>query len=500
MKTARLLAAAILCLIAATAYPQTDSLKTRLLSPAAMQADVAYLRRLLQETHPGLYRYVPEPVMQAKLDSLAGQLNRPLPFYTFYGHVAKLLASIRCAHTHALPRKDFRTLFDRTWKTLPFFMLPIQNRSHVVFSTDERVKPGFELLSINGKSIDSIRAMLEPYHWDDGYIQTSKSQVMKGQLFCLFYYWFIDQPDTYHLTFRSLQGDTLRVDAPAMSFSAAFKQMKKLAVNKQMMAWYNRKPARHPWRVSFPADVPQTAYLRLDSFGGEGANSNDEAVTKFSAFMDKTLATLTKKGTQHLIVDVRQNPGGWDSQGIELFRYLAKADTAVPYYARQHSITDSTEFLQFSDLSETDRKNVKNELTREADGTFTLKGSGATFGPKSNRFRGKVYILMDGASMSTTSEFLAVARANRVGTFIGEESGGAFEGGNGGSFVHLTLPRSGIEVTTPLVYYRNAVPEPPQKGRGTLPDHAVSFTLDGMLNHTDAVSSFTRELIRNAAR
>lgn len=496
MKTVRFVAALLLCFNVVIACAQSDSLKTRVLTPAAMQADVAYLRRLLQETHPGLYRYVPKPLMQARLDSLTGQLQRPLPFYTFYGRVASLLASIRCAHTHALPHKDVEQLFKHSWKTLPFFLLPIQDRSYVLFSTDEQVKPGYELLEINGQSIETIRILLESYHWDDGCIRTSKSQVMKGSLFDLFYYWFIDQPDTYHLTFRGVNGDTVRVDAPAMPFTAAFNRMKKLAINKQMIAWYITKPTKRPWRVSFPADVPKTAYLRLDEFGGKGINSNAQAVTKFSAFMDDVMATLTKKGVQHLVVDLRANPGGWDSQGIELFRYLAKGDTAVQYYARQHSITDSTEFIQFSDLSETDRRNVKNELTREADGTFTLKGSGATFTPKPNRFGGKVYMLMDGASASTTAEFLAVARASRVGLFIGQESGGAFEGGNGGSFIHLTLPQSGIEVTTPLVYYRNAVPEPSQPGRGTLPDYTVSFTLDDLLNHTDSQLNRVKELIK----
>ena len=65
------------------------------------------------------------------------------------------------------------------------------------------------------------------------------------------------------------------------------------------------------------------------------------------------------------------------------------------------------------------------------------------YAPKPNRFRGRVYILMDGASASTASEFLAVAHANKVGVFVGEESGGAYEGANGSSFINLELPRSG---------------------------------------------------------
>ncbi|GAB4030807.1 S41 family peptidase [Spirosoma gilvum] len=486
-----------------TAQPITDSLQTKILQPADMQADFRYFRRLLEETHPGLYRYTPKPVMQTKLDSLARTLTKPMPFYDFFRLIESLVADIRCAHTHALPTKEWQSVFNNRWKTMPFFMLPIQGRSYVLFNgtTDQTIKPGFELIGINGQSIERIREQVYRYHWDDGYIQPSKQAAFQGQLFTLFYYWFVERPDTYHLTFRSLTGDTVHIDATAQPFRETAKGYRKNPVNKQMLAWYNKKRPKHPWRLSFPNDLPQTALLRIDSFGGEGAKSSDEAVEKFRQFMDRYMATMKQKKTQHLIVDVRANPGGWDSQGIELFTYLMKSDSAVAYYTRQHSSTDSSEFLQFSDLSKNDLKNVKTELIPELDGTFTLKqgdlGRGPRrYMPKHNRFRGTVYILLDGRSASTTSEFLAVAHANKIGVFVGEEAGGAYEGGNGGSFIHLELPHSKIQVGTPLLYYDNAVGNVVVKGRGTIPDYSVPITLNDLLNHTDSQLDFVKKRIR----
>ena len=485
------------------AQPGTDSLSTKTLQPADMQADFRYLRRLLEETHPGLYRYTPKAVMQAKLDSLDRSLSRPMPFYGFFKIVSGLMADIRCAHTHTLPQKNWREQFDGTLKTLPFFMVPFQQRSYVLFNgtTDQTIKPGFELLSINGQSMESIREQLYRYHWSDGYIESYNVQAMRGQLFTLFYYWYIEQSNAYQFTFRTLTGGTVRVDAPAKPFGTSLKTMMKNPVNKQMLAWYNRKRPKHPWRLYFPDSLAHTAFLRLDGFGGEGAKNGGQAITIFRKFMDKAMAKSAKKQIQNLIVDVRANTGGWDSQGIELFTYLMKTDTAVAYYARQHSVTDSSEFVNFSDLSEADRKNIKNELIPEADGTFTLKQGSNTrepkrYSPKPNRFRGRVYILMNGESVSTASEFLAVAHANKVGVFVGEESGGAYEGGNGSSFVNLDLPKSGIQVTTPLVYYNNAVPEPKQKGRGTMPDYVVPITIENLLQHTDSQLEFVTNLIR----
>lgn len=485
------------------AQPRTDSLQTKILQPADMQADFRYLRRLLEETHPGLHRYTRKASMQAKMDSIASTLNQPLPFYTFFGSVAALLADIRCAHTHALPAKEWQKQYVSKWKTLPFFMYPIQNLSYVIFNgtTDQTVKPGFELMSINGQSMAQIRQLMYRYQWSDGYIQTAKDAALQGQLFALFYYWFIGQPDTYQLTFKSLSGDTVRFDAPAKPFGTWFKTATKNPVNKQMLAWYNKKKPRHPWRLSFPDDLAQTAYLRLDGFGIKGANDAQTAAARFREFMDESLAEIANKQAKHFIIDVRNNAGGWDIQGVELFTYLMKADTAVRYYSRHHTVTDSSEFLRFSDVPADILTTIKQQLIPEKDGTFTEKDDDDSRElrpqlPKPNRFRGKVYILMNGRSGSTTSEFLAVAHANRVGVFIGEESGGAYEGGNGGSFINLELPLSKIVVTTPLVYYNNAVGEPRQKGRGTIPDHTVSATLDDILKNTDAQLEFVKRLIR----
>ncbi len=54
----------------------------------------------------------------------------------------------------------------------------------------------------------------------------------------------------------------------------------------------------------------------------------------------------------------------------------------------------------------------------------------------------------------------------------------------------------GIEVTTPLVSYDNAVGKPSQKGRGTMPDYPVPITLDNLLRNTNDPLDFVKKLIR----
>ncbi|HEV7782541.1 MAG TPA: S41 family peptidase, partial [Chitinophagaceae bacterium] len=144
-------------------------------------------------------------------------------------------------------------------------------------------------------------------------------------------------------------------------------------------------------------------------------------------------------------------------------------------------------------------KDIKKELHREKDGTFTLleefNDELKIQQPKTNRFKGKVYFLIDGRSGSATAEFTAVAHSNHLGVFIGEETGGAYEGGNGGSFLHFELPHSKISIQSPLICYENAVHDPRVKGRGTIPDHDVPWKLNDALNAVDTQLEFVLDLI-----
>lgn len=490
-----------LCFCQWTMAQQADRLASRILEPAAMQEDILYLKRLLQETHPGLYRYTSKDAILSKFDSILAESRKPLPFYDFYALVAGIIADVHCAHTYSLPVKDMG-YYDRVYTTIPFFLFPLQNKLYVLFNLtgDQQVLPGFELLSVNGRSVDSISTIMKRYYWAEGHIELSKNAVMQGQFFNIFYYAFVERPPVFNLRLRTLAGDTISYRVAAQTFSQSVKWLKKNPVNKQMDTWYNNKKEKFPWRVSFPKDIASTAILRLDGFGGPGMDTEEQARAGMQKFMDATMEQLEKNGIHNLVIDVRANNGGWDNQGVELFTYLLRSDTSVKYYRRKHAVTDSSAFLKYSDISPEDLRNVKNELVAEADGTFTLKEETSPNlqlqKAKPNRFQGQVYILMDEKTFSTAAEFTAAARYYDVGVFVGQETPGAYDGGNGSSFIHLELPRSGIHVGTPLVSYQMENGVSKKDGRGTIPDYTVGFTIEDVLQHRDPQLEFVKKLIR----
>jgi hypothetical protein len=478
---------------------QPDTLATKMLSPEQMQKDFNYLRRILTETHPGLYRYLPKEKMQVKLDSVYQLLNKPLPFYSFYKNVLSVISDVRCAHTNALPTADFNRYIGSI-RTFPFFLFPIDNKLYVIFngSTDSQITLWYQLVQINGRSSDNIMQTIKKHYWSDGYIEVSKNTALQGGSFCLFYYTLIERPDQFDVEFKDLNGNLYRSTVPAQKYGVTERAYTKNKINQKANQLYNQRH-KQPWRLSFPADVPATALLRFDGFGGKGMTTSESARLGMKNFMNDAMKKTESKKCTNLIIDVRSNSGGWDIQGVELFTFLMKQDTAVRYYQKMHAITDSSEFLNYSDLSADDRKNLKQELKKAADGTFTLRQEVTAELqpqlPKANRFKGNIYILQNERSFSSAAEFLAACKTYQVGTLVGMESGGAYEGGNGASFIHLDLPHSKIQIGSPLVFYSNATRDEFQIGRGTIPDHIVAVEPLDLVNNYDRQLEFVKKLI-----
>ncbi len=476
-----------------------DTLNNFTLRPKELQEDFNFLRRILTETHPGLYRYTSKEAMTRKMDSVSALLNQPMEFYDFYLALSDLIANVRCAHTYLVPKKKFETFYLDEIKTFPLMIFFIEGKYYVTINgtKDETIKPGDELVSINGQSVLDIRTKMKKYLWADGYNETFKEKAMFEAYFPLFYCLLVERCDWFDIVCKTENGQEVKLRLAAQTFRETRKNFKN-KVNRQILSMSNKRnklDRKKGWRLSI-REKEKVGLMRINAFGG-GRDEN-EARLKMRAFMDECMEKLSRANVQDLIIDLRYNGGGWDIQGVELFTYLIKEPARC--YKRLHSITDSTEFIKLSDLSQEDRKKMKQELKREADGTFSVKEEFSDQlkiqQPKPNHFTGQVYILANGSSASTTGEFIAYTKSHRLATVVGEESGSAHEGGNGGSFLHFSLPHSKIYFGTPLLAYENEVIPVSQKGKGTLPDFRVPNNMQHILNGYDTQLNFTLDLIQ----
>ncbi|SEJ84041.1 Peptidase family S41 [Dyadobacter sp. SG02] len=215
------------------------------------------------------------------------------------------------------------------------------------------------------------------------------------------------------------------------------------------------KTANNAKPLEFNITDSTRAVLTIRTFSKDRVSN---AGQDFPVFLQTAFEQIQQRNIQHLFIDLRGNGGGDDVYGALLYSYL----TSEP-------------FRYFSTL----QSRSKPLMTPEDHPGLALQQ------PANVSFGRKVYVLIDGRTFSTAADFCAITRSNARGVFIGEETGGGYEGNNSGGTVRVDLPHSGIRLAVPTVKYSNAVTPGNEPGRGIIADYPVSPSIGEMLAEKD---------------
>jgi len=93
----------------------------------------------------------------------------------------------------------------------------------------------------------------------------------------------------------------------------------------------------------------------------------------------------------------------------------------------------------------------------------------------------------------------AVLRHLGRATFVGEETGGAYEGNSSGLNATITLPHSKLRYRVQMYGYHNAVTGG-EKGRGTRPDESAPPRVVDIVRGVDVALDRATSLARAAVR
>ncbi|HEX7881040.1 MAG TPA: S41 family peptidase, partial [Candidatus Eisenbacteria bacterium] len=215
------------------------------------------------------------------------------------------------------------------------------------------------------------------------------------------------------------------------------------------------------------------------------------------SFLDETFATLAGNGATDLVIDLRLNEGG-SNVGDVIVSHLSGSPVTRPAIARlvryRKVPDDLAPYLDtwdpgFKDWGDAaiDSSGRFFRLRRDAD-----DDRNAAIMPVPPRFAGRVWVLVGPTNSSATFEFAQTVRENRLGTLVGQSTGGNQRGINGGAFFFLRLPHSGIELDLPLIgQFRGG--EWPDAGLD--PDVLVEPTVDDIARGRDAELEAVRALI-----
>jgi hypothetical protein len=454
----------------------------RRLTSAQMQADFDLMRHALEEAHPGLYRYSTKAQMDREFDVQRGKLSRPMTKEQFEVVVAQTLASIRCGHTRMHWDQEMEAAI-RKGRSFPLRVQFEGSRLMIVLNQtadDRTIRPGMELVSVNGHPVAELVKQFWAVNYADGDIETAKRHGI-AQDFAKDYYWLVGRPEYFTVTAIDPSSGKA-VESKLAGVTEAQRKVNHNPVNDVMLAGLARVrgEAYKKLSLSFLKD-PDVANVRIPSFTGE----------KYPRWIEDTFRTLREKGTKSLIIDLRSNGGGEDTYGVMLVSYLT--DKPFHYVDRVTVKTMTWSFEDHWDAKRLDaeqRARLRKRMTPNPDGGYFLSeelhDSLGEKQPAKYRFPGDVIILIDGKTFSTAADTCAVIHHLKRATFIGEETAGAYYGNNSSTEPTVTLPNSKVRFGLPLCSSWNAVSWYAGKRRGTIPDHVVVTKTADLLRGVDA--------------
>lgn len=461
------------------------------LTVAEAQADFDLMRKVLEESHTGLYRFSTKAEMDKVFDAQRAKLNRPLTKPEFLVLVSEALARIKCGHTGAAPDGETQAAAANALM-FPLRVL-IEGRRLMVLSNDtsndQTIRPGMEIVEINGRKPGDILNRILPTLSADGDVETGK-RVAFQRNFGRYYWLAVEQVSEFTVKAKDIAGKS--VTAKLTGVKDADRAKNQNPVNTEAQANLAKLDwSRENLGLRFLKD-PEVAQIRIRGFGG-----ND-----YPQWMENTFKTLREKGTKVLVIDLRGNGGGADMYGAMLVSYLT--DKPFRYFDHINVKTITPSFKEHSDWRAERELQLRDGTTPNPAGGFLVNVKGhpgvAEQLPGKYPFLGQVLVLIDGGSFSTTADFCAVTHHLKRATFIGEETGGGYYGNNSGMQMILTLPNSKTRVRVPMYEYWNAVPGYDGKRRGTRPDHLVETKAANLLRGVDEHSALALKLAEQALK
>ena len=463
------------------------------LTVAQTQADFDLMRHALEEAHPGLYRYSTKSEMDHLFDAQRAKLSRPMSKTQFEVVVAKTLACIRCGHTRMHWDPEMETAI-RNGHSFPLRVMFEGKRLMVLLnqtSNDRTIRPGMELISINGRAVSDLIKQFWPVTYADGDIETAKRHDI-AQDFAKDYWWLVGQPGDFTIAAKDPESGQI-ITAELRGVTEAQRKANHNPVNDAMVAGLVkvRGDSYEKLSLRFLNDT-DTAEIRVPLFIGDD----------YPRFIEQSFRTLHEKGAKTLIIDLRNNGGGEDSYGIMLVSCL----TDKPFHYADHA-TIKTINWSFQDhwdakpLSAEQLAHLRESLMpNPAGGYFVTEKLQDSLGQKQPAqfpFHGKVFILIDGATFSTAADFCAVAHHLKLATFIGEETAGAYCGNNSSTEPTVTLPNSKVRFGLPLCSSWNAVGDEGNR-RGTNPDYVALTRTADLMRGIDTQLELALKLVQSS--
>jgi hypothetical protein len=450
-----------------------------------LRADVAVLRRAYETLHPGLYRYNTRAEMDEAFRALEAEFQRDRTLADTYLAFSVYAAKLRCGHSYANFYNQSKDVQDALFRAgrVPFHFRWLGHRMVVTrsFASEPRIRAGTEVLSINGVPVDAVlRRLMTVARADGGNDAKRRSDLEvqganRWEAFDIFFPLLFPSPAP-RMALRVLTAPGERVTALEVDPLTYEQRLATMATSRDPSGGEDA-PA---WDLRF-LDV-RTACLRMPNW------ALYDSKWDWKAFLEQSFDRVVGQKARDLVIDLRENEGGL-GVGDDLLSHLIASDLPaepVTRRVRYRSVPD--DLVPYLDTWDRSFLDWGASAVEPSAGFFRLTkydndARGSVVKPRPPRFTGRVWVLVGAANSSATFEFAQAVQRNRLGTLVGQPTGGNQRGINGGAFFFLRLPRSGLELDLPLI---GQFPDGERPDAGLEPDVLVVPTVSDIAGGRDA--------------
>lgn len=483
------------------------------ISVSKLHQDIKYLQKKFVAMHPDTDLYISADSLNLLFEQAKANITEPLTPKDFYNQIAPVIAAVKQGHSRVVYPSEKKTK-EQTEKYKntrgPFSQFNyewIQDTLYIAGNNkiNDNTPVGSRVVKINGiKPIELYQEYIKN-NTSDGYNTTYLEKGFNKRFTTLFTDKFgtLDsipfvlqcQDSLFTVINKRYKTEKEKKDTLVKNSSDTLtklsKSEKKLSQKANKLKFEKEKRLNQILgsvngnlnrELLFPIVTDSSyAVLKIRSF-----NSG-----KYKKAYDSLFQTIKDKKINHLVLDLRDNPGGLIADIDELYSYLKTEQEPL---IRESKITSRSK-LPFRLIKGRPTWNyvalapffpiyytaVYLNTKKDTTGNYQFKISGLKAKKiQNNAYTGKLDVLVNGGSFSASCIITSNLQGSKQATIYGEETGGTFNGTVAGIMPLLKLPNSKLRVRTGLMHIK---PKYQTKtfGHGIFPDILINLTTDEQL-------------------
>lgn len=516
MKTNKLIYLFSFVILSCTSAKKQNEFNNKKISVEKLHKDLNFTQKKLFAMHPDADFYTPKDSILLLFNQTKNKITQPLTPKEFYFELAPIIASIKQGHSRAIYPSEVST--KETLKKYKNTQGPLSqlgyiytdNKLYVTHINNKKneVPSGSEIIEINGITPQQLFANYCKNNASDGFNKTYLEKgfskrfptqftdkfgtldSIKLKLSCSDSIFYVtnkrinlkekkaekkDSLKTKTDTLKTQPKKILTKDEKAKLKLESKKLLEKINYQRKM-GWVNGSINK---QIIFPIPTDSTfAILKIKSFSSGRIKSAYDTIFNY----------INSKNIQHLVLDLRDNPGGRILDIDHLYSYLKLKNEPI---ISEASVVNKTKlpgyfitgksvgsYIALTPVYPFLYSWVYLNTTKNQEGKYNYKVAGIKSREiKPNAFKNKLSVLVNGGSFSASCLITSNLKGSQRALVYGEETGGTYNGTVAGIMPLLKLPNSKLKVRLGLMHIKS-YHQTQEFARGIKPDFPIKLITD----------------------